>query len=139
MTPPIVEKFAEFTQIINSNYRILYFDVKTPHPTPLQWTFFTNELKENIRVLDNLNCRFAFILNVKIIGLLNMDYILDFINILNERSVILENKLISSSIIYEGVLINKMFEIIKLFYQTKKPLEFVGDMRKAVDFIDKNL
>lgn len=134
-----VSKFVDFTQIINKDYRILLLEVKCPTPTPLQWTFVVNEIKENFRVLNNLNCNFALVLDVKLVGMISTEYILDFINILKEHGDLLESKLIATSVIYEGVLINKMFEIIKIFYKTKKPLEFVGDMRKAVDYIDSKL
>ncbi len=134
-----VSKFVDYTQIINKDYRILLLEVKCPIPTPLQWTFVVNEVKENFRVLHNLNCNFALILDVKLIGMISTEYILDFINILKDHGDLLESKLIATAVIYEGALINKMFEIIKLFYKTKKPLEFVGDMRKAVDYIDSKL
>ena len=135
-----IEKFVDYTQIINKDYRILLFDVKFPHPTPLQWTFVINEFNENIRVLKNLECKFAFILDVKLIGMISTEYILEFINLLKSNTQLLESKLISTSVIYDGVLINKMFDIIKLFYKTKKPLEFVCDMHSAIDYIDsKNI
>lgn len=134
-----VEKFVEFTQVINKDYRILFFEVKSPHPTPLQWSFLINEFNENIKVLKQLDCKFAFVLDVKLVGLISTEYILEFINLLKSVGLFLEAKLISTSVIYEGVLINKMFEIIKLFYRTKKPIEFVSDMKKAVEFIDSNL
>jgi len=131
-----IEKFGEFTQILNGDYRILYFKTHIPYPSPLQWTFFVNELNENLNVLKNLNGNFAFILDLNLIGLLPTNYIVEFVNILKSESIFLESKLIASSIIYEGVLINKLFEIIKFFYETKKPIEFVTDMHKAVAFID---
>jgi hypothetical protein len=133
-----IEKFVDYTQIINKDYRILLFEVKFPYPTPLQWTFVINEFNENIRVLKNLECKFAFILDVKIIGMISTEYILEFINLLKFNTDLLESKLISTSVIYEGVLINKMFDIIKLFYKTKKPLEFCPDMRKAIELIESN-
>ena len=114
-----VEKFVEFTQVINKDYRILFFEVKTPYPTPLQWSFLINEFNENIRVLKQIDCKFAFVLDVKLVGLISTEYILEFINLLKSVGLFLESKLISTSVIYEGVLINKMFEIIKLFYRTK--------------------
>jgi hypothetical protein len=131
-----IEKFVDYTQIINKDYRILLFDVKFSHPTPLQWTFVINEFNENIRVLKNLECKFAFILDVKLIGMISTEYIMEFINLLKSNTQLLESKLISTSVIYEGLLINKMFDIIKLFYKTKKPLEFCPDMRKAIELIE---
>jgi hypothetical protein len=133
-----IEKFVDYTQIINKDYRILLFEVKSPYPTPLQWTFVINEFNENIRVLKNLGCKFAFILDVKLIGMISTEYILEFINLLKFNTDLLESKLISTSVVYEGVLINRMFDIIKLFYKTKKPLDFCPDMRKALDLIDSN-
>lgn len=133
-----IEKFVDYTQIINKDYRILLFEVKFTYPTPLQWTFVINEFNENIRVLKNLDCKFAFILDVKIIGMISTEYIMEFINLLKSNAELLESKLISTSVIYEGVLINKMFDIIKLFYKTKKPLDFCPDMRKAIEFIESN-
>jgi hypothetical protein len=134
----IDKNHLKFTQVINKDYRILFFEVKTAYPTPLQWSFLVNEFNENIRVLKQLNCKFAFVLDVKLISLISTEYILEFIKLLTENSILLESKLIATSVIYQGVLINKMFEIIKLFYKTKKPIEFVSNMQKAVDFIDSN-
>jgi hypothetical protein len=133
-----IEKFVDYTQILNKEYRILLFEVKFAHPTPLQWTFVMNEFIENIRVLKNLDCKFAFVMDLKLIGIISTEYILEFIHILKSNSQLLEKKLIATSIIYEGVLINKMFDIIKMFYKTKKPLDFFPDMRKAIEFIDSN-
>lgn len=131
-----IEKFVEYTQVLNEDYRILLFDVKIPKPSPLQWTFVINEFNENLKVLKELNCKFAFILNVKLIGLISTDYVIEFINLLKKSGELLESKLIATSVIYEGVLISKMFEIIKMFYKTQKPIKFCVDMEKGIKFID---
>jgi hypothetical protein len=133
-----IEKFGEFTQILTKDYRILYFKVDIAYPGPLQWTFFMNELNENLNVLKKLDCRFAFVLDLNKIGLISSNYILEFVNVLKSESELLESRLIASSIIYEGSLINKLFEIVKYFYETKKPIEFVTDMRKAIAFIESH-
>ena len=52
------------------------------------------------------------------------------------KGELLEERLIATSAIYEGSFINKIFEIIKIFYKTKKPLELVEDMKKAIAFIE---
>jgi len=133
-----VEKFVELTQIINKDYRILYFEVKFPHPTPLQWKFCINEFDEHLSVLKHLNCKSAFIMDVKLIGLISLECIMDFINTLVKYEELLESNFIATSVIYEGTLISKLFEILKMFYKTKKPIEFVSNMTKAVEFIDSN-
>ena len=86
-----VSKFVDFTQIINKDYRILLFEVKCPYPSPLQWTFVVNEFKENLRVLKKLNCNFALVLDVKLVGMISTEYILNFINILKEHGDLLES------------------------------------------------
>ena len=133
-----VEKYVEFTQITNKNYRILLFDVKFPHPTPLQWAFCMNELKEHLDCFKDLNVPFAFMFEAKNIGVIYTTYVLDFVNILVSYEKTLETKLIATSVIYEGVIINVLFELLKVFYKTKKPIEFVKDMKTAIEFIDNN-
>lgn len=133
-----IEKFVELTQITNKNYRILYFDVKMSYPTPLQWKFCMSEFDEHLSVLKHLNCKSAFIMNVKVIGLLSTEHIMDFINTLLKYEDLLETNFIATSVIYEGSLISTLFELLKLFYKTKKPIEFVANMTKAVEFIDSN-
>ena len=133
-----IDKYLELTQIINKDYRILYFEVKTPYPSPLQWKFFINELTENLNVFKHLKNKFAFVMNVKIIGIISTEYIMEFINTLLTFEELLETTLISTSVIYEGSLITTLFELLKMFYKTKKPIEFVSNMNKAVEFIDSN-
>jgi hypothetical protein len=134
-----VEKYIEYTQISNKGYRILLFDVKFPHPTPLQWSFAMNELKEHLEYFKDLNCRFAFIFEAKNIGIISTSYVLEFISVLVSYEVTLETNLIASSVVYEGGIINTLFELLKVFYKTKKPIEFVKNMKYAIDFIDNNL
>uniref|UniRef100_A0A6C0ETL7 CRAL-TRIO domain-containing protein n=1 Tax=viral metagenome TaxID=1070528 RepID=A0A6C0ETL7_9ZZZZ len=134
-----VEKYVEFTQVANKGYRILLFNVKFPHPTPLQWAFTMNELKEHLECFKELKCRFAFIFEAKNIGIISTSYVLEFIQNLVSYEVTLESNLIASSVIYEGGIINTLFELIKVFYKTKKPIEFVKNMKLAIDFIDNNL
>ena len=131
-----IDRFVEYTQIVHKDYRILFFDVKSAQPTPLQWRFCIQEFLENLEHLTNLNCKFAFIMDVKKIGLISTEYIMEFTKLLMSKGELLEERLIATSAIYEGSFINKIFEIIKIFYKTKKPLELVEDMKKAIAFID---
>ena len=53
---------------------------------------------------------------------------------------LLENQLIATSIITKNEsIINALFNIIKKFYKTKKPLTFVKDMYNANQFIQSNM
>lgn len=131
-----IVNFVDYTQIINKDYRILLLDVQHASPTPLQWSFTINELKENIENLKQLNIKFAFIFNVKKLGIISTEYIMEFIKVLTSYADLLENRLIATSVVYEGIIINTIFELIKIFYKTKKPIDFVKDMNSAVKFID---
>jgi len=133
-----VEKYIEFTQVANKGYRILLLDIKFPHPTPLQWAFAMNELKENLQCLKDLNNKFAFIFDAKQLGIISTTYILEFINVLVLYEDTLEVNLIATSVMHEGGVINKIFELLKIFYKTKKPIEFVKDFKSGIDFIDNN-
>lgn len=134
-----ITKYIDFTQIVCQKYRILFFNVGDTYPTNLQWKFSIEEFKTNLNSLIELNVPFAFIMDLKKMCLIPTEYIMEFINILKSYFEILERNLIATSVIYEGILISKLFEIIKFFYKTKKPLEFVTDMNKAIEFIDLNI
>lgn len=134
-----VDKYIDYTQISNKGYRILLFDVKFPHPTPLQWAFAMNEFKDHLECFKDLKCKFAFIFEAKNIGIMSTSYVLEFIKVLVSYEETLETNLIASSVIYEGGIINTLFELLKVFYKTKKPIEFVKNMNLAIDFIDNNL
>ena len=133
-----IERFVEYTQIVNNDYRILLFEVKFAQPTPLQWRFCIQEFIENLEHIKQLNCRFAFIMDVKQIGMISTDYIMEFTKLLMSNGELLEERLIATAAVYEGTLINRLFDIIKVFYKTKKPLEIVVDMKKAFAFIDSH-
>jgi len=134
-----ISKYIDFTQIVCQKYRILFFEVSDTYPTNLQWKFAIEEFKKNLDSLIELNVPFAFIMDLKKMCLIPTEYILEFINLLKSYCEILERNLIATSVIYEGILISKLFEIIKYFYKTKKPLEFVTDMNKAIQFVDLKL
>jgi hypothetical protein len=82
-----IDKFVEFTQVINNDYRILYIDVKCSGPTPLQWKFCINEMLENFNLFKELDCKFALVFEAKLVGIISTEYILDFINVLVENRV----------------------------------------------------
>ena len=134
-----MEKFIEYKFLKHNNTIVFLLDVKKPYPTPLQWTFAMEEFKEKILELKKTNNNFAFILDTRLMGLLSISQIKEFVNVLIEMSEFLESKLISSSVIADGIFFKKIFEIIKMFYKTKKPLKLVNSMEEATNFIDINL
>jgi hypothetical protein len=135
-----IDKFAEI-QCTRYNDKILRVDFITKHsfPTALQWTFFMEELKNLLEQLKKVDTLFFFIFDVKEIGLISIDYIREFTNLMTLNSRLLEYNLIANAAIAQGTIIKNIFEIINLLYKTKKPLSVVNDMDEALNFIKSNI
>lgn len=135
-----IDKFAEI-QCTRYNDKILRVDFITKHsfPTALQWTFFMEELKNLLEQLKKVDTLFFFIFDVKEIGLISIDYIREFTNLMTLNSRLLECNLIANAAIAQGSIIKHIFEIINLLYKTKKPLSVVNDMDEALNFIKSNI
>jgi hypothetical protein len=90
--------------------------------------------------LDRVNFeqnKFAFIMDVRKIGLLSIAQIKEFVALLESYSVVLQDYLVASSIYTtHNSILGTLFEIIKKFYNTKKPLLFVYDLKSAYAHID---
>ena len=135
-----IDKFAE---IICSRYQdnILRVDFVVKHsiPTSLQWTFVMEELKSLLKQLSTVDTRFIFIFDVREIGLISIDYIKDFTQVMTQNSKLLESNLIANAAIAQGSIIKNIFDIINLLYKTKKPLSVVKDMDEALKFINSHI
>ena len=135
-----IDKFAEI-HCARYNDKILRVDfvVKHSFPTALQWTFFMEELKNLLDQMNTVETRFFFVFDVREIGLISIDYIREFTNLMTKHSILLERKLIANAAIAQGSIIKHIFEIINLLYKTKKPLSVVNDMDEALKFINTHI
>jgi hypothetical protein len=97
------------------------------------------ELKELLEQLKKVNTKFFFIFDVREIGLISIDYIRDFTNVMTSYSVLLESKLIANAAIAQGSIIKNIFDVIHLLYKTKKPLSVVKNMDEALKFIKEHM
>jgi hypothetical protein len=130
-----IDKFITINYINYSGILIMEITINHSTPTQLQWNFAKEELKDNLINITESNKKFGFIFDITRVGLISMNYIKEFITILEDNSNMLETKLYGTSAIAEGVIIKYIFDLINMFYKTKKPLKIVNTKENALLFI----
>jgi len=121
----------------NNNIIYFLFNVKKELPTSMEWTFAIEDFKTLMSDLKSQNIDFGFILDIRKMSLVSISQIKEFVNLLQSMSDHLESKLIASSIIAQGNIIKSIFEIVKIFYNTKKPLKIVNNFDEAYLFMEE--
>lgn len=135
-----IDKFVDINcSNFDGNILKIEFIIKHSFPTSLQWTFVMEELKELLEQLKKVNTKFFFIFDVREIGLISIDYIREFTNVMTSYSVLLESNLIANAAIAQGSIIKNIFDVIHLLYKTKKPLSVVKNMDEALKFIKEHM
>jgi hypothetical protein len=130
-----IDKFITIGYTKYADMLIMEISVNHALPTQLQWTFALEDLKSNLDNVAKSNIRFGFIFDISKIGLISMTYIKEFIHIVESYSDLLESKLYATSAIAEGSIIKHIFDLINLFYKTKKPLKIVDNRDNALLFM----
>jgi hypothetical protein len=132
-----LEYFTKLERIQHNDLTIFMFTVLKDLPTPLQWQFTIESLREEFEKVKNEHTKFAFVMDVRKIGRLSIAQIKEFVNLLESNSGILQEYLVASSIYTtQNSILATLFEILKTFYRTKKPLKFVYSMEEAYEHID---
>jgi len=129
-----------FTKLERYNHNgliIFNFVVLRDLPTPLQWQFTIESMREEFEKVKKEHNKFAFVMDVRLIGMLSLTHIKEFVALLESYSYILQEYLVASSIYTtQNSILATLFEILKTFYRTKKPLKFVYSVEEAHEFID---
>jgi hypothetical protein len=133
----LFNNFIEYKISKRNDILIFLFDVKKEQPSPFEWTCAIEEFKENMDEIEKLNINFVYVLDIRLMGLLSIAQIKEFSGILLERSAFLERKLICSTVVADGAFIKQLFEIVKIFYKTVKPLKIVNTMSEADIYIEE--
>jgi hypothetical protein len=133
-----IDKFADITVTNEDGMIILEFKVKHSIPTPLQWIIAINELKQQLVFLEEANINFGFLFDIQKIGLISLNYMKEFTEIMSSNSKLLEEKLYASGAIAQGSIIKYIFEAVNRFYKTKKPLNILATREEAIKFIKSN-
>jgi hypothetical protein len=130
-----IDKFLSINYINYNGMLIMELKVNHAIPTQLQWTFAKEELKENLANLAKTNNKFGFLFDIINAGLVPLTYIKEFTQIMIDNGDFLEEKLYASAAIADGIIIKHLFDVVNLFYKTKKPLKIVNNKEDAFLFI----
>jgi hypothetical protein len=130
-----IDKFLSINYINYNGMLIMELKVNHAIPTQLQWTFAKEDLKANLDNLAKTNNKFAFLFDIFNLGLISLTYIKEFTQIMIDNGDFLEERLYASSAIADGVIIKSVFDIVNLFYKTKKPLKILNNKEDALLFI----
>lgn len=132
-----LEYFTKLERIQHKDVTIFMITVLKELPTPLQWQFTVESFREEFERVKNEHNTFAFIMDVRKIGRISIAQIKEFVNLLESFTVVLQEYLVASSILTtKNSILAVLFDIMKTFYKTKKPLKFVYDMKSAYEHID---
>jgi len=133
-----IDKFVDINLIKVDDMVILEFVVRHSIPTSLQWIIAIDEVKQNLQHLKELNINFGFLFDIQKIGLISLNHMKEFTDIMSSNGPLLEEKLYASGAIAKGSIIKYMFDAINRFYETKKPLNIFGTREEALKFIKKH-
>jgi hypothetical protein len=132
-----LEYFTKLERYMHKDLVIFHLMVLKDLPTPLQWQFTIESMREEFERVKKEHNKFAFVMDVRKVGLLSLNQIKEFVALLESYSYILQDYLVASSIYTtQNSILATLFDILKKFYRTKKPLKFVYSTEEAHDFID---
>ena len=142
MSQYTIKKYANI-EIKSYNMLYDYIDItilKNKNITSISWEQFKTNLLQALEIFKKNKKKIGLIFDLNHFKLLSIIKIKEIIKIFESHSDLLENQLIATSIITKNEsIINALFNIIKKFYKTKKPLTFVKDMYNANQFIQSNM
>jgi hypothetical protein len=132
-----LEYFTKLERIPHNDITIFIITILRELPTPLQWQFTIESFREELEQVRKEKNKFAFIMDVRKIGRISIAQIKEFVDLLESYNFVLQDYLVASSIFTnQNSILATLFEIVKTFYNTKKPLKFVYDMNSAYAHID---
>jgi hypothetical protein len=130
-----IDKFLTINYINYNGTLIMELKINHAIPTQLQWTFAKEDLKENLDNISKTNNKFGFLFDIIKVGMVSLTYIKEFTQIMIDNGDFLEEKLYASAAIADGIIIKNIFDVVNIFYKTKKPLKIVNNKEDALAFI----
>lgn len=130
------ELFVKFNKLNRNNYIILKLDLNFTKLTHLQWELFKYNLESNLKDINN---NFVLVFNFINIDLLSKKKIKEIVDIFYKVHKTIENRLFFTIGVCNNKLIESIFEIVKLFYKTKKPVHFLKNLNDLNNLLDKNI
>jgi len=133
-----VKPYVTSTNSVHNDVFIYMITVEEALPTPLQFIFTIEEMRENLEIRKKEKVKFAFIMDVRKLGMLSISNLQEFVNMLESYKDLFEEYLVATSIYTtENSILGFLFSIVKRFYNTKKPLRFVYNIEDAYTHIDE--
>ena len=99
------------------------------------WKPFSSKIAVLSETNDSQN-RFAFLLDVRKLGLLSIARVKEFIGILRNFEKCIEDYAMCSTVIIEARAVKVICGLFLTFYKTKKPLHFLKDKESCVKKIN---
>jgi hypothetical protein len=134
----IFTKFVEYKISNTNNVLVLLFEAKKEQPTAFEWTCAVQDFKNKMIEIQAADVPFVYILDVRLMGILSISQIKEFSALLQTYGPFLEKRLICSTVIAQGTIIKQIFDLVKLFYKTVKPLKIVNSMDDAYTYINES-
>ena len=128
--------FSNYKIYKNNNTVIFLFNILKEYPTPFEWMCAKEDFKTKMNEIKVLGHEFVYLFDVRLVGMLTITHVKEFVEILESFSQLLEDKLLFSAVVADGVIIKAIYEVIKIFYKTKKELKIVNTMEDAYAWID---
>jgi len=132
------DSFVDYKITTRKDVVIFFFNVLKNYPSPFEWTCAKEDFKQRMEQLKTLGKPYVFLFDIRLMGILSIQQVKEFVAILETLSVFLETKLSYSCVVAEGTIIKTIYELMKLFYKTKKPLKIMSTMEEAYEYIDLN-
>jgi hypothetical protein len=131
------DSFVDYSISTRNNKVIFLFDVLKKTPSPFQWTCAKEDFKKAMEELKRMNTPYIYLFDIRLMGLLTIQQVKEFVEILDTLSVFLETNLYYSVVVAEGAIIKTIYELMKIFYKTKKTLHIVNTMEQAYQYMDE--
>ena len=133
-----VSPFITSSNSVHNGVFIYMITVQDSLPTPLQFIFTIEEMRENLEIRRKEKIKFAFIMDVRKLGMLSISNLQEFVKMLESYGDLFEDCLVATSIYTtDNSILGFLFSIVKRFYNTKKPLKFVYTIEDAYTHIDE--
>ena len=130
--------YVTSTQSLHNDVLIYNIVVEEAIPTHLQFVFTLEDMRENLEKIKEKGVKFAFIMDVRKLGMLSITNLQEFVKLLESFEKMFEKYLVGTSIFTtENSILGFLFGIVKKFYKTKKPLKFVYTIEDAYQHIDE--
>ena len=129
--------FVSLSVVENTKYKVLFLNILNSNPTPLQWEDFKCKFINAINTIEKSEQKFAFLFNVKNLGIISIKKVKEFIDILKKFENCIDNQLMCTTLIIEARAVKLICGLFLTFYKTKKPLFFFKNKEMCVERINE--